>query len=90
MCISQENIFLWFLLDNSDVKCAYFCVTMYKIHIYSPVWRQLWAYNTVEIINLGVRPQPIILWVLYVHNYLQPELYPIHIPQCMGDHHGNL
>ena len=42
---------------------------------YSPVWRQLWAYNTDDIIDRGRSPRQIILRVLYTHNCLQAGLY---------------
>ena len=54
------GIVLWFLLDNSDIKCdliAFFCVTMVrKTYIRRQLWakhRQLWANNTLEIIVSG-------------------------------------
>ena len=36
-----------------------------------------YIYNSLQVICLGLCPQPIISWVLYAHKCLQTGLYPI-------------
>ena len=58
------------------IKLYIYIYVLYAyMYRYSPVWMQLWAYNTHEIIGRGRNPRQIISRVLYTHNCLQTGLY---------------